>query len=107
MLTATKESVMTSTDILGQARSDGARLPAYQDAAIVRGLIQSPLPVAVFDADLRIAWANKAAEKLSRCGTVKRWRGRRFGEVFPGPEAGLVERSLCSVLETGQPVTDL
>ncbi len=98
---------MTSTDILGQARSDGARLLAYQDAAIVRGLMRSPLPVAVFDADLRIAWANKAAEKLSRRGTVKRWRGRRFGEVLPGPEAGLVERSLGSVLETGQPVTDL
>ena len=74
---------------------------------IGNGLTQSPLSVAMVDAELRIVWANDAAEGAIADGPAMRWRGRRLSEVLPGMDVGLIERSLRRVLATGEPVLDL
>src|SRR5215469_10770241 len=78
-----------------------------QEALVARGLMQSPLPAVIFDAGLRIVCANEAAGKISCGRPIAQWRGRKLAEVLPGMDAGLIERSLRSALETGRPVADL
>jgi hypothetical protein len=74
------------------------------EAPIARGLIQSPIPVVIFDAELRIAWANEAAGTI---GSGGQWPGRRLGEVLPGLDVALIERSVRGVLASGRPVAGL
>ncbi|HEX6452342.1 MAG TPA: SpoIIE family protein phosphatase [Trebonia sp.] len=71
------------------------------------GLTQSPLSVAIFDAELRIVWANEAAERSSSGLPPQDWRGRRLSEVMPEIDADLIEQSLRRVLASGEPVLDL
>jgi hypothetical protein len=71
------------------------------------GLMGSPLFVAIFDADLRIVWANQAAERCRPGLPPQDWRGRRLVEVMPEIEVGSVEQSLGWVLATGEAVLDL
>ncbi|HEX6521461.1 MAG TPA: SpoIIE family protein phosphatase [Streptosporangiaceae bacterium] len=70
-------------------------------------MIQSPLPVVIFDAELRITWANEAAGTISSGRPGAQWPGRRLGEVLPGMDAGLIERAVRGVLVTGRPVAGL
>jgi PAS domain S-box-containing protein len=71
------------------------------------GLMQSPASVVIFDAELRIVWANEAAERAGDGMPATRWLGRRLGEVLPGMDVDVIERSLRRVLATGEPVVEL
>jgi hypothetical protein len=75
-------------------------------ALIGNGLARSPLRVTIFDAELRIVWANEAAESAPS-GPALDWRGRRLAEVMPDIDVGLVEQSLRRVLATGETVLDM
>jgi hypothetical protein len=70
------------------------------------GLMQWPFRVVIFDTELRIVWANKAARHLGDI-PAKAWPGRRIGEVLPQIDAESIERSLRRVLATGTPADDL
>jgi hypothetical protein len=95
------------------ARTPGPHFPAYgpdpltQESPVAKGLMQCPLPAVIFNAELQIVRANEAAGKISCGRPAAQWRGRKLGEVLPGMDVGLIERSLRSVLETGRPVADL
>jgi GAF domain-containing protein len=69
--------------------------------------MKSPLGVVVFDTELQIAWANRAAELIGDGLPAARWPGRRLDEVLPGLDVASIEQSLRQVLATGQPVFDL
>ncbi len=71
------------------------------------GMMRAPVSVVVFDTELRIAWVNETAERLIGGPPAAGWAGRRLGEVLPGMDAGLIERSLRRVLATGEPVFEL
>jgi Stage II sporulation protein E (SpoIIE)/PAS fold/GAF domain len=90
---------------LGAAATDAVSVT--QETPVAKGLMQSPLPAVIFNAELQITWANEAAGKVSLGRSAAQWRGRRLAEVLPGMDVGLIERSLGSVLETGRPVADL
>jgi len=81
--------------------------PGTLDALIPMGLMQSPVGVVMFDAELRIVWVNEAAVRLNGSTPAARWPGRRLGEVLPCIDADLIERSLRRVLATGEPVVAL
>jgi hypothetical protein len=80
--------------------------PATGETLIGKGLAQSPLPVIIFDPELRMSWQNDAAERLSG-KPPSQWHGRRLGEVMPGLDTASIEQSLRQVLETGNPALDL
>jgi GAF domain-containing protein len=68
---------------------------------------QSSFSVVIFDAELRIVWANEAA-KVPRPGLpAQDWDGRRLGEVLPEIDADLIEQSLRRVFASGESVLDL
>src|SRR5258707_4491428 len=71
------------------------------------GLVQSPAGVVMFDTELRIVWVNEAAERLIGGPPVTGWAGRRLGEVLPGIDVGLIERSLRRVLAAREPGVEL
>jgi hypothetical protein len=71
------------------------------------GLMQFPVGVVLFDTELRIVGVNEAAERLTGGPPATEWAGRRLGQVLPGIDAGLIERSLRRVLATGEPVFEL
>lgn len=79
---------------------------ATAETLVGRELARSPLSVLMFDAELRICWANRAA-KTAAAVPAPRWRGRRLSEVLPGMDARLIEQSLRRVLATGETVLDL
>ena len=81
--------------------------PVSLDALIPAGLMQPPVGIIVFDTELRVAWVNQAAERLGGGTPAPGWRGRRLGEVLPGMDAGVIERSLGRVLATSEPVFEL
>jgi PAS domain S-box-containing protein len=81
--------------------------PASLNALIPAGLMQVPVGVVVFDTELRIVGVNEAAERLTGGPPAMEWAGRRLGEVLPGMDADLIERSLQGVLATGEPVFEL
>ena len=67
---------------------------------------QSPLNIAVLDAELRIVWVNASLADL--CETPReQWVGRRLVEMLPGLEVEQVEPMLRRVLETGERVVDV
>src|SRR5260221_13272296 len=71
------------------------------------GLMQSPVGAVMLDTELRIVWVNEAAERLIGGPPAAGWAGRWLGEVLPGMDAGVIERSLRRVLATGEPVFGL
>jgi hypothetical protein len=83
------------------------------DPVILEPLIRSaelmpyPLSLVIFDPELRIVWADEAAERLGGGIAPAEWPGHRLGEVLPDVDAGLVEQSLRGVLSAGEPVADL
>src|SRR5260221_9342236 len=82
--------------------------PVSLDALIPMGLMQAPEVGAVMlDTELRIVWVNEAAERLIGGPPAAGWAGRWLGEVLPGMDAGVIERSLRRVLATGEPVFEL
>jgi len=81
--------------------------PLGQGTPLAAGLMQSRLPAVIVNPELRIVWANEAAGKIGGGGPAEQWRGCQLAEVLPGMDAGPIERSLRSVLQTGRPVTDL
>src|SRR5258708_8956628 len=73
--------------------------PVSLDALIPMGLMQAPEVGAVMlDTELRIVWVNEAAERLIGGPPAAGWAGRWLGEVLPGMDAGVIERSLRRVL---------
>src|SRR5260221_5066346 len=58
------------------------------------GLMQSPVGAVMLDTELRIVLVNEAAERLIGGPPATGWAGRRLGEVLPGMDAGVIERSL-------------
>ena len=81
--------------------------PASPDELIPAGLLQVPAGVVIFDTELRIVALNEAAERLA-CGLpATEWARRRLGDVLPGVDTDLIERSLRRVLATGEPVFEL
>src|SRR5260221_6863015 len=69
--------------------------PVSLDALIPMGLMQAPEVGAVMlDTELRIVWVNEAAERLIGGPPAAGWAGRWLGEVLPGMDAGVIERSL-------------
>ena len=80
---------------------------ATAETVIGDGLSRSPISVAIFDSELRIAWANKAAEEPRPGCPPQAWGGRRLAQVMPEIDADLIEGSLRRVLDTGQSVIDL
>ncbi|MCW2933494.1 MAG: rsbP 8, partial [Actinomycetia bacterium] len=81
--------------------------PASLSPLIPVGLMQIPVGVIVFDTELRIVGVNEAAERLTGGPATTEWTGRRLGQVLPGMDADLIERSLQGVLATGEPVFEL
>jgi hypothetical protein len=81
--------------------------PVIVDALIQMGLAQSPLGLVVLDTELRIVWANEAAERIGDGRPATGWPGDRLGDVLPGLDVDLMEQSLRRVLSTGKPVVDL
>jgi PAS domain S-box-containing protein len=81
--------------------------PVTVDALIQMGLTQSPLGLVALDTELRIVWANEAAERIGDGRPAAEWPGRRLGDVLPGLDVDLMEQSLRRVLSTGKPVVDL
>ena len=73
-----------------------------QETPVAKGLMQSPLPALIFNAELQITWANEAAGKVSRVRPAAQWAGRRLGQVLSGMDADLIEQSLQGVLATGR-----
>src|SRR5260221_9512668 len=71
------------------------------------GMMRAPVSVVVFDTELRIAWVNEPAERLTGGPPATEWAGRRLGEVLPGMDAGLIERSLRRGRATRGPVLRL
>jgi len=71
------------------------------------GHVQYPFCMVILDTELRIAWANEAANRLGDRIPAQEWPGRRLGEVLPCLDAGPVEQSLRRMLATGNPVTYL
>ena len=67
----------------------------------------SPRGVLMLDTELRIVWANQAAERLGDGMPAARWPGCKLGEVLPHLDTDLIEQSLRQVLATGNPVADL
>src|SRR5258708_24384887 len=66
--------------------------PVILDGLIPMGLVQSPLGVVMFDAELRVVWVNEAAVRLSGGTPAGRWPGRRLGEVLPCMDADVIGR---------------
>jgi PAS domain S-box-containing protein len=81
--------------------------PASPNALIPMGFMQVPVGIVVFDTELRIVRVNEPAERLAGGPPASEWAGRRLGEVLPGMDADLIERSLRRVLATGEPVFEL
>jgi hypothetical protein len=110
---AATEAVSVPALTAASDRMPGPHSPAYgpdpltHETPVAAGLMQSPLPAVIFNAELQIVWANEAAGKISCGRPAAQWRGCRLSEVLPGMDVGLIERSLRSVLETGRPATDL
>jgi hypothetical protein len=104
---ACTSSARPGAEALGREAAATEAVSVTQETPVAKGLMQSPLPAVIFNAELQITWANEAAGKVSRGGPAAQWRGRRLAEVLPGMDVGLIERSLRSVLETGRPVADL
>jgi hypothetical protein len=77
------------------------------DKLIGNVLEQSPLSVLIFDGELRIVWANAAAQRSMTGLAPRLWAGRRLGEVMPEFDAGVIEQSLRRVLDIGKPVLGL
>jgi hypothetical protein len=77
------------------------------DALTPMGLGQSPFCMVILDTQMRIAWANEAANRLGDGIPTAQWPGRRLGEALPGLDAGPVEQSLRRMLATGKPVNYL
>jgi hypothetical protein len=77
------------------------------DALIANVLQQSPISVLIFDTELRIVWANAAAERSMTGVPPHHWPGRRLAEVMPEIDAGLIEQSLRRALGTDKPVLGL
>jgi len=80
---------------------------ASSDALTAMGLGQSPFCMVIVDTELRIAWANGAASRLSDVIPAAQWPGRRLGDVLPHLDANAIEQSLRRMLATGSPVTYL
>jgi Stage II sporulation protein E (SpoIIE)/PAS fold/GAF domain len=81
--------------------------PATAQMMIGQAFAQSSISVAIFDADLRILWANESAEAPRPGLPAQDWRGRRLGEAMPEIDADVIEESLRRVLATGEAVLDL
>jgi serine phosphatase RsbU (regulator of sigma subunit) len=70
-------------------------------------LMPWPLSVIIVDPELRIVWADEAAERLGDGTPATQWPGRRLGEVLPHVDTGPIAQSLRRVLSGGGPVADL
>ncbi|MEV6113763.1 SpoIIE family protein phosphatase [Streptomyces sp. NPDC052109] len=63
----------------------------------------SPVGIAIVDADLRCVWSNEALERYGG-GSPGERLGRRLAEIQPGLDSEGIETQMRRVLETGRPV---
>ncbi|MER6614198.1 SpoIIE family protein phosphatase [Streptomyces xantholiticus] len=98
--------------ILVLAESERLRLWESRLAMLDGLATQSPIGLAIYDTDLRLAWANAASgEEIGR--PFAQYRGMRPDELYPGgtlvtegyPRA--LDEVMRRVLETGEPVLDV
>jgi PAS domain-containing protein len=64
--------------------------------------LQSPFPLAIFDADLRLVRANRRMEHALTL-PESAMRGLRLAHILPGPASEETERTMRGALETGRP----
>ncbi|GHE56635.1 SpoIIE family protein phosphatase [Streptomyces thermocarboxydus] len=77
-----------------------------QDVALsTRIVAQSPIGLAVLDADLRYVSVNPALEQMNGL-TADEHLGRTMREVLPLVDAAAIEEAAREVLRTGRPVVD-
>ncbi|MER5635646.1 SpoIIE family protein phosphatase [Kitasatospora sp. NPDC002227] len=93
MLLATASSVLAVRQVEG-------------DLAVLDGFFtQSPIGMAVYDADLRYVRLNNALARINGV-PVADHIGRRISEVLPGINSAEIEAVMRQVLATGRPVVD-
>lgn len=77
-----------------------------RDLALSHTLVrQSPVGIAVFDADLRWVRVNRSLERMNGV-PEEAVVGRRVGEVLPALDVKAIESRMRQVLETGEPLLD-
>ncbi|MFF6786598.1 SpoIIE family protein phosphatase [Streptomyces sp. NPDC012510] len=77
-----------------------------RDLALSHILVrQSPVGIAVFDADLRWLRVNPSLERMNGV-PEEAVLGRRVGEVLPALDVEAIESRMRQVLETGEPLLD-
>jgi serine phosphatase RsbU (regulator of sigma subunit)/PAS domain-containing protein len=64
--------------------------------------LQSPFPLAIFDAELRLVRANRRMEHALTLPEAA-MRGLRLAHIVPGPASEETERTMRRALETGRP----
>ncbi|MFD7612758.1 SpoIIE family protein phosphatase [Streptomyces sp. NPDC059828] len=91
---------------LGLATEQSTLRRVERDLALsVRLVDQSPIGLAVLDADLRYVAANTALERINGIPAAEQI-GRPAGETLPFRDDGTIEISMRKVLDTGTPVLD-
>ncbi|MEU4898300.1 SpoIIE family protein phosphatase [Streptomyces sp. NPDC044780] len=74
---------------------------AEEDEELMRrSFLQAPCTMAVYDAGLRLRWANRDMEQVMDLAQEE-MRGLRISEIMPGPESEVAEQAIRRVLETG------
>ncbi|MGW2420864.1 SpoIIE family protein phosphatase [Streptomyces sp. NPDC001709] len=81
----------------------GARGWDMSRAVLEQMVTESPVGIAIVDADLRCVWSNAALERYGGGSPAERL-GRRLAEIQPGLDSEGIETQMRRVLETGRPV---
>ncbi|MEU2713169.1 SpoIIE family protein phosphatase [Streptomyces sp. NPDC007205] len=81
----------------------GARGWDMSRAVLEQMVTDSPVGIAIVDADLRCVWSNAALERYGG-GSARERLGRRLAEIQPGIDSTGIEAQMRRVLETGRPV---
>jgi len=75
--------------------------PPRDDSLVTWGMVQAPCAMALYDAGLRLWWANARMEAV--VGLPQEvMRGLRICEIVLDPQAGVTEQRMRTVLETGK-----
>ncbi|RPF29597.1 PAS domain S-box-containing protein [Streptomyces sp. Ag109_G2-6] len=94
------------TFALGLASEQATLRRVERDLALSLRLVdQSPIGLAVLDADLRYVLVNPALERINGVPS-ERHLGQRIGDILPFVDAPAVEARMREVMESGVPVLD-
>ncbi|MGW4275197.1 SpoIIE family protein phosphatase [Streptomyces seoulensis] len=101
-----------STLLLSMADAEDQGAWQMQQAMLYGLATQSPVALTIYGPDLRVAWANTAAQH-ELPGAFTQYLGRSEDELYPGSQVlsahypSSVTQIMSRVLDTGQPVMDL